>query len=118
MKLVLWILAGYVLYYIVLFIWDAMHNGVGDPDVEESQIIDVSDMAEGSNFQPKQMELSKEVREKYLPADDNKSQQTESQEKPGKVCGAMFIQGYEVESYDKTDVQSATARFDSAIRSV
>ena len=65
MKLVLWILAGYVLYYIVLFIWDAMHNGVGDPDVEESQIIDVSDMAEGSNFQPKQMELSKEVREKY-----------------------------------------------------
>ena len=118
MKLVLWLLGGYLVYYLGLFIWDALHNGVGSDDEEESQMIDVSDMAQGSNFQPKQMELSQEVREKYLSVDDSNAKQPENSEKPNRVCGAMFVQGYEVDSYDKAYVQTATARYDSTIRSV
>ena len=46
MKLVFWILGGYVIYYLCLFIWDAIKNGVGESDEEESQIIEVSENAQ------------------------------------------------------------------------
>lgn len=118
MELVLWILGGYVVYYLCLFIWDAIKNGVGEPDEEESQMIEVDDMVVGERFKPKQMELSQEVRDKYLQADDTKKSKQESSEKPSRVCGAMFAQGYEVESYDKEFVRASTARFDTTIRSV
>ena len=118
MKLVFWILGGYVIYYLCLFIWDAIKNGVGESDEEESQSIEVSDMVVGEKFKPKHMELSKEVRDKYLQADDSKQTKQDNADKLSRVCGAMFVQGDEVESYDKEFVRASTAHFDSTIRSV
>ena len=117
LDIVIWIIAAYAVYYVILIFIDILRSGRSDNDEEDSEIIDVTDMVSGT-IKPKQMELSAEVKKKYLQAGESDESKRQSQQKQDRVFGSVFAQGYEVDSYDKEGVMSGGSTFDRIILSV
>ena len=110
MKWILIFCGLYGAYFLVVALLDYLSEGAATTDDEDTQIIAVDYMLKSKWFVPQSMILSDNMRQEYM--DQNKMVVNN---RPQRVTGAVFAQGYEVNSYNAQMVKNGQSVFDGGV---